>query len=460
MENLILYSFLFLSSFVLLFAAVGKTWGSSVKEFLFANRSLQLIPSGLAIGSHWIWAIALFVGPATAYTWGYIGALWFAIPNALTLVLAGYIITKVREKYPEGFSLTAYVKENFSTRIGLLYQFEFIVTALAALLLAFTAIAKLWGFSGLTDTIQPIYASLAVGVLTMLFTIKGGIRTSIFTGATQAVLWLVFIVIAIVGLASSDLSFFTTGKNQLETIFHTGFLTNFGIAYLIAMSVSAVSHGHLWQKGFSMPKEQVLPAFTIGSVFFALFLAVILALAMFAQVNGLEVKGPDTSLLVAISTLLGGAALLYFSVIFIGQTSTVIDSAMNYFSSLVTLEWLKTDNVWTTRIIMIAFLLVAWVISWLKLDIWTIMLLMSSVRTVMFIPLILDVFNVRLNEKLMFWTCSFSIVVTVYFAVTAKLNSIPINNMYAMIAAIGIPTIVYLFSRYIAQSKDVKEIVV
>ena len=78
----------------------------------------------------------------------------------------------------------------------------------------------------------------------------------------------------------------------------------------------------------------------------------------------------------------------------------------------------------------------------------------------MFIPLILDVFNVRLNEKLMFWTCSFSIVVTVYFAVTAKLNSIPINNMYAMIAAIGIPTIVYLFSRYIAQSKDVKEIVV
>jgi Na+/proline symporter len=328
------------------------------------------------------------------------------------------------------------------------------------LLLAFTAIAKLWGFSGLTEVIQPIYASLAVGMLTMLFTIKGGIRTSIFTGATLALMWIVFIVIAIFGLASSDLSFITNGKNQLETIFHTGFLTNFAVAYLIAMSVSAVSHGHLWQKGFSMPKEQVLPAFTIGAVFFAIFLAVILSLGMFAQVNGLDVKAPDTSLLVAISTLLGGTALLYFSVIFIGQTSTVIDSAMNYFSSLVTLEWLKSDNVWTTRIIMVLFLLAAWMISWLKLDIWTIMLLMSSVRTVMFVPLILDVFNVRLNEKLVFWTCSVSIAVSVYFAVTAKLDGISINNMYAMIFAIGIPTVVFLASKFVSKSKDMNEIVV
>ena len=451
MENLFLYSMIFLSSFVLIFATVGKQWGSNISEFLFANRTLKLIPTSMAIGSHWIWAIALFVGPATAFTWGWIGLAWFTIPNALTLVIAGYLIYKIRDMFPDGYSLTAYVKENFSSRIGALFQFEFVVVSFAALLLAFTAITKLWGFSGMESVIDPIYASLAVGVLTLLFTAKGGIRTSIFTGSVQAVLWTIFLAIAGYALLSTDLPIYSTGAKQLESIFHVGFLTNFAIAYLIAMTVSGASHGHLWQKGFSMEKSNIIPAFSMAAVFFAIFLFVILSLAMFAQTNGLPVKAPDTALLVATSTLLGAGALLYFSIIFIGQTSTVIDSAMNYFSSLVSMEWLKTDKVWVTRLIMVLFLLVAWMISWLKLEIWTIMLLMSSVRTVMFVPLLLHVLKVKLNESTVFWTSGITIVISVYFAVTAKIDNISINNMYAMLVAIGLPTLIYLGSRVLAR---------
>jgi Na+/proline symporter len=449
MENLFLYWMIFLSTFVLIFATIGKTWGSNISEFLFANRTLQMVPTGLAIGTHWIWAIALFVGPATAYIWGWIGLLWFLIPNSLALLLIGYILYRIRNRYPQGYSLTAYVKENFSTRVGVLFQFKFIVNAFAALLLAFTAINKLWEFSGLSESINPIYVSLAVGVLTLLFTAKGGIRTSIFTGTVQAVLWTVFVVLCAVFLIGTDLPIYSTGAKNLESVFNPEFLTTFAVAYMIAMSVSSASHGHLWQKGFSMPKENIMPAYTLGAVFFAVFLFTILSMASFAQVNGLEVKAADTSLLLAISTALGGAALLYFSIIFIGQTSTVIDSSMNYFSSLVSLEWLKSEKVWTSRVIMTAFLVAAWLVSWLKLELWTIMLLMSSVRTVMFVPLILHVFNFKLQESTVFWTSAVTIVISVYFAVTAKLDSIAINNMYAMIVAIAIPLVVYLISREI-----------
>jgi hypothetical protein len=163
------------------------------------------------------------------------------------------------------------------------------------------------------------------------------------------------------------------------------------------------------------------------------------------------VKSPYTAFLVATYTLLGAGSLLYFSIIFIGQTSTVIDSAMNYFSSLVSMEWLKTDKVWVTRLIMVVFLLIAWMISWLKLEIWTIMLLMSSVRTVMFVPLLLHVLKVKLNESTVFWTSAITIVISVYFAVTAKLDSISINNMYAMLVAIGLPTLIYLGSRVLVR---------
>lgn len=453
MENLFLYSMIFLSSFVLVFATVGKTWGSNISEFLFANRALQMIPTGLAIGTHWIWAIALFVGPATAYAWGWIGLMWFLIPNALTLLLVGYMVYRIRDRYPEGYSLTAYIKENFSARVGALFQFEFVVMSFAALLLAFTAINKLWGFSGLAGTIDPIYVSLAVGVLTLLFTAKGGIRTSIFTGTVQAVLWTVFVALCAVFLIGTDLPIYSTGAKNLESVFNPAFLTTFGVAYLIAISVSSASHGHLWQKGFSMPRESIMPAYLLGAAFFAVFLFTILSMASFAQANGLEVKAADTSLLVAIGSALGGAALLYFSIIFIGQTSTVIDSAMNYFSSLVSLEWLKSDKVWTSRAIMLIFLIAAWLVSWLKLEIWTIMLLMSSVRTVMFVPLILHVFNFKLQEPTVFWTSAATIIVSVYFAATAKLDGIAINNMYSMIVAVSVPLAVYLTARVINRNK-------
>jgi Na+/proline symporter len=451
MENLLLYSILFLSSFLIFFAVTGKKWASNLTNFLFADRSLKTLTSGLAINSHWLWAIALFLGPAVAYNWGIVGLLWFVIPNALSLVIVGWLITKVRDRYPNGFSLSQYVKENFSTRVSALFQLEMIVMALAALLLAFTAISKLWGFANLSSVMDPTYVSLIVAFITLLFTVRGGIRTSVFTGAVQSVLWILFFAAAGFTLIGSDLPVYGFGKNDLHTIFDFKFLTSFAVAYLIAITVSATSHGHLWQKGFSMPKESVLPSFSIAAVLFFLIVGTLLSLASFAQVNALTVANPQVAALTSISTLMGAGAILYFSIVFIGQTSTVIDSALNYFSSLVSMEWLKTDNVLTTRIIMVLFVLFAWLVSWMQLEIWTIMILMSSVRTAMFIPLILHAFNFKMEEKTIFYTSVITIVISVYFAVSSKINNIAIDNMYSMLVAIGLPLTVYLGTKLISK---------
>ena len=63
-------SLIFLLSVLLFFTFYGKTWSNSLTNFLFANRSLQIISSGFAISSHWFWAIAMFLAPAVAYNWG------------------------------------------------------------------------------------------------------------------------------------------------------------------------------------------------------------------------------------------------------------------------------------------------------------------------------------------------------------------------------------------------------
>lgn len=443
MESIITYSLAFMAVLLVGFMFVGKTWSSNIQEFLFANRSLAVLSSGAAISSHWLWAIALFVGPAVAYNWGIIGLLWFAIPNALALITVGAIVTRIRDRYPDGFSLTEYIKENFSAKVAALYQFEFIVVAFGALLLAFTAIGKLWGFAQLGAIVDPIFASLAVGVVTLLFTMKGGIRTGIVTGSIQAALWIAFFAVAGLAMFNSGMPVMSWGQNNLHTVFDPKFLTTFAIAYLITISTSSSGHGHLWQKAFSMPKENIMPSFTIGAVIFAAVLMTLQTLAMFAQANGIAVSAPDLSALAGISQLLGVGAIIFFGVVFIGQTSTVIDSSMTYFSSLVSLEWFKKDQVLFSRIVMVVFLLAAWLVSWAGLSIWQIMMLMGAVRTVMFVPLVLHVLGYRLQEVLVFVTSVGTICVTFYLTWTAKMDKLPINDMYAMLVGIGVPLVVY-----------------
>ena len=122
MSYIIASMVIFLSSLLGIILFTNRNFNQTIKNFLFADQSLPVVNSALAISSHWFWAIAIFVGPAVAYNWGLIGLLWFAIPNGISCLIVGWLASRVRNNYPDGFSLTAYIKENFSNRISILYQ--------------------------------------------------------------------------------------------------------------------------------------------------------------------------------------------------------------------------------------------------------------------------------------------------------------------------------------------------
>lgn len=426
----------------------NRGFSETIKNFLFANQSLPTVKSGLAIASHWFWAIAIFVGPSVAYNWGIIGLLTFAIPNGISCLIVGRLAYEIRDKYPNGFSLTAYIKENFSSRVSALFQLEFVLISLAALLLSFTAINKLWAFAGLATVIQPVYASLVVGLITLAFTMRGGIRTSIFTGSIQTILWVGFIltVLTMAPMIPVDTML---GKNALDTLANEKFLTTFAVAFVVSILVGASSHGMMWQKAFSMPKENILPSFGIAGVIFTGMVVGLGLLSITAFGMGIEVKSADTAQMAAILSIAGVGGLVAFATILVGQASTVIDSSLNYIASLITLEWLKQDQVWISRAIMVVFILVAWLISWFKLEIWTILMLMSAIRIVMFVPLVLHILNQKLRESVVFYVSIFSVIISLYFAWTAKMSAQPIYDMYAALTALLLPTICYAISNRI-----------
>lgn len=448
MDVIVFYSVAFLLAILGTTLVLGKQWSSSFTNFLFANRSLTIVSSGLAICSHWFFAIAMFVGPAVAYNWGLYGLIWFVIPNALSIAVVGLITYKIRNRYPDGYSLTKYIQDNFSKRLSGLYQLDFVLVSFYAILLAFIAIEKFWGFAGIS-IISPQYATLAVGVITLLFTMRGGIRTSVFSGAFQSIAWVIFfITCTVIGLNAADAGVFTLGKNNLETVLDWKFLTTFGITYVITMIVGATSHGMMWQKAFSMPKENILPSYFLGSAVFAVIVFFLGCMSLLVFANGVVIKAPDVATLTGISTYVGAVGIIVFGVLLIGQASTVIDSALNYIASLGTVDWLKSESIAVSRTAMFVFLLLVWLVSWTKIDIWTLFVLMSAVRATMFVPLVLHAANKTLSEQWLFYTSIIGVGAALYFSIQSKMLKMPEYDLYAMACALGIPIAGYIMSKF------------
>ena len=432
----LLLSFGFLISILIGFFYYGRHWSNTQTNFLYADRSLQMLSTGLAINSHWFWAIAMFVAPAVAYNWGIVGLLYFVIPNALSLLVVAALTHKLRDSYPDGYSLTQYIKENFSNRVSLLYQVIFAGISLMGILLGFTAIIKFFAFSGLGEIIEPVYASLIVGLITLAFTIRGGIRTSIYTGVIQTVLWFLFIGTMFFFMIDSNV--LTLGKNNLTTVFDEKFLTTFGIAYIVTTLVGASNHGMMWQKAFSMPKENIFPGFGLAAIIFFLVVMGLGSFGLYAQANGLEVNAADLSSLIGIMNLYGPVAITIFGVLLIGQTSTVMDSCMNYISSLISREWVKTDNTLIPRIVMAVFFVLAWLISWLNVEVWTIFMLMGAARISMFLPLVLQVYQTKLRESIIFYSSIVAISGSVYLSYMARVLKDPYYDMYSILFGLSV----------------------
>jgi Na+/proline symporter len=447
MEHLTTYSLIFLLGILGTTFILGKQWSSTFTNFLFANRSLRIAESSLAICSHWFFAIAMFVGPAVAYKWGLYGLIWFVIPNALSIAVVGLISYKIRNKYPDGYSLTKYIQDNFSKRLSGLYQLDFILVSFYAILLAFIAIEKFWAFAGI-NSIAPYYATLAVGVITLVFTMRGGIRTSVFSGAFQSAAWVIFFVTcAIIGMNATDNGIFTLGQNNLESVLDWKFLTTFGITYVITMIVGATSHGMMWQKAFSMPRENIIPSYLTASAVFAVIVFFLGSLSLLAFSNGIAITSPDFATLTSIGTYVGVGGLLIFGILLIGQASTVIDSALNYIASLGSIDWTHKESVGVSRLFMFGFLIAVWLVSWLKIDIWTLFVLMSAVRATMFVPLVLHALDRKLSENWIFYSSILGIASALYFSIQSKMTKTPEFDLYAMLCGLGIPLIGYLLSR-------------
>lgn len=439
---------LFLFALTFFMTYYGGAWAKTVKDFLFAGQRLKVVETSMAIGSHWIWAIALFVGPIIAYNWGVIGALTFIIPNALSVVLVGFLAYRFRDLIPSNFSITNFIGNEYSERTAWLYRSVFLTVCFAGVIFAFTAINKFWAFAGLTDIMHPLVASGIMGVVTWIYTARGGIRTGIYGGSLLTILWLLFGAVTLTSIYMSDAPMMIDnmwGKNNLQSFFDVKFLTSFAITFIIGISFAAGAHGMMWQKAFSMKKEYILPTFISAGAIFACIVGMLLYVSLWVFQTGLPIKSPDSSLIGGVSALLGPIGLMVFGVILLGQTSTVVDSILSYISSLLSTDHynMSEESKNYGRISMGVFLLAAWMVTFSGIELWTIWIIMGILRITTIVPLAWTLFVEKLSEKTMFYSCILTTIPAIALAVSARMDKDPLLEMYAMIGAVAVPVLIF-----------------
>lgn len=313
---------------------MSETLTAKKKNFLVANRSIGFWTMGLSIAATWIWAPALFVAAQQAYVNGFWGLFWFTVPNIFALVFfAGFALT-LRERIPDGYTLSGYMKERYSRRTQHAYHTQLLIQDVCAFAVQLVAggaiIAGITGWS-----YHMIVAVMAVVVLA--YSLMGGLKASIFTDHIQ------MIIIAVVIIAISIPIVFMSGgiPNLVDGLSGTAnpdpilLMLSFGIPSAIILLSGPFGFSAFWQRGLAVKDpNQVKKAYHLGAAVFAI-VPIGLGLVGFAAAGvNLAVDDVQLTNLTAVQAFLPEWVVIPFTIAIMMGLMSTLDSALSGASSV------------------------------------------------------------------------------------------------------------------------------
>ena len=90
---------------------------SNIKNYIVANRDEKIFSLTASLTASALGAWILF-GPASAATWGGMGAvIGYALGTAAPMLFLYNFGPKIRKEFPQGLTLTEFIKKRFGLRI-------------------------------------------------------------------------------------------------------------------------------------------------------------------------------------------------------------------------------------------------------------------------------------------------------------------------------------------------------
>ena len=188
-----------------IFGVVYSKKYQGLENYLVANRSVGVFSLTTSLVASALGAWILF-GPASAATWGGIGAvIGYALGTAFPLFILVFLGKKFRKLYPKGKTLIEVVRLRFGTKLFKLILFLTIFYMFIFLIAEVTAVSILVNYISGTNL---WITALIVIVSSLVYTLYGGLRASIFTDNIQFIIILILLLISFINLISFNFNEF------------------------------------------------------------------------------------------------------------------------------------------------------------------------------------------------------------------------------------------------------------
>ncbi|PXY00189.1 sodium:solute symporter family transporter [Halomonas sp. LBP4] len=320
-----------LGAALLCFAVLGlraRRAGGPLDDYVTARNSQTASTLGLSFLASSMGAWILFAPPEIGAFVGPVALAGYAIGSSLPFLVLGLYGPAIRRHLPEGRSIGEFAEACYGpgvrrwvSLVSILYMACF----LAAELTAIGAIAAL------LSEVPPALVVMGVAVVTLVYTVLGGLRASLATDRWQA--WLLLALLALVGgVAVWRLPEMPVGA--VMPSIPVGSALSVALTLVIAVTAANLFHQGYWQRIWAAENDRALGrGALLGGVSTLLVILAIGALGMLAAMSGLPLGEPPIpffALLSAAPAWLGLPAL----VLAVTLVASSVDTLQNAIASL------------------------------------------------------------------------------------------------------------------------------
>jgi len=376
-----------------------------IENYLVANRSVGVFSLTTSLVASALGAWILF-GPASASTWGGIGAvIGYALGTAFPLLILVFLGEKFRKLYPKGKTLIEVVRQRFGTKLFKLILFLTVFYMFIFLIAEVTAVSILLNY--ISGTALWITALIVI-TSSLIYTLYGGLRASMFTDKIQFIIILILLLILFINLISFNFNEFNFEfiKQNKPVLLSFDYLPNFtaGLTFFIAVAATNLFHQGNWQRVYAAQNNKVLKKSLIVS-----FL-IIIPIVFFMGFSGLVAVSINSNVvpdLAFFSILLKEQSLMLSVIVIIlaiSLTISSIDTLINAISSLIVVDgnkvlnfkgdYLKLSKYFIVSLSIIAFAIASKGLSILYLFLLADLLCCAAVLTVFY-----SFYDKKINEK-------------------------------------------------------------
>ena len=310
-----------------------------LNNYLTANRNIGLFSLTTSLTASALGAWILF-GPASAATWGGIGAvIGYSLGTAFPMFFLIYLGKKIRKEFPKGSSLIEFMRKKFGKSLfklillmTIFYMFIFLcaeVTAVAVLI-NYISGTKLW------------ITALIVLLSTLAYTLYGGLRASIFTDNIQMIVIGVLLLISLFYIKTfigSEFSFEFINKKNPQLL-SSSYIPSYtaGLTFFIAVAATNLFHQGNWQRVYAAKNSETLRKGLIISFFIIIPVVFYMGFTGMVAFSLDPTTRPDLGFFMLL--LKEQKELLSLLVIVLGLALTIstVDTLVNAISSLIVVD--------------------------------------------------------------------------------------------------------------------------